>query len=600
MNTKLLLTLACVGLAAHGLRAQGTEFTYQGRLDTAQAPAEGLYDFTFRLYDDSGGDLQVGPTLNPTAVPVSNGLFTVLLDFGAVWDGAARWLQIGVRSNGVGSYLDLSPRQKVTPSPYAIFAGAAPLADNAVTTAKIADGAILTDDLANNSVTSPKILDGTILTADLANNSVTSAKVLDGSLQGADLANNTVTSTQLADSIALGNSNILGRLDVFFANTASNQPAIVLDGADNSIRTYGSDGAEQIRLWGVSYGEIQLFDSSTANNLAALLSANGTSGGALRLYRGGTNQTGASVTAGTTTGGRTLLYSGANQTAVDLRAQFSAAFPGAWMGLYHTNQERITFAAQNGTSGRGGLIDIKNNSTLNTIRLTGDSGSGDSVFEMYAGGTNRSFRVFANDSAAGAALYLYNGVGSERVEIDSDDGDNGAIIRLRNSSGATTITLDADLSGDGRITTQELQITGGSDLSEQFDINPGAAELLPGTIVCIDPAHPGELRPSSRAYDTTVAGVVSGAGGVKPGMLMGQAGTKADGQHPVALTGRVYALADASHGAIKPGDLLTTSDTAGHAMKVGEPAKAQGAILGKAMTALESGKGLVLVLVSLQ
>jgi len=118
--------------------------------------------------------------------------------------------------------------------------------------------------------------------------------------------------------------------------------------------------------------------------------------------------------------------------------------------------------------------------------------------------------------------------------------------------------------------------------------------------VCIDPERPGELVVSSRPYDHTVAGIISGAGGVKPGMLMSQSGTKADGHHPVALTGRVYCLADAANGAIRPGDLLTTSSTPGHAMKVTDHARAQGAILGKAMTGLKEGTGLVLVLVALQ
>ena len=83
-------------------------------------------------------------------------------------------------------------------------------------------------------------------------------------------------------------------------------------------------------------------------------------------------------------------------------------------------------------------------------------------------------------------------------------------------------------------------------------------------------------------------------------MMMGQAGTLADGQHPVALSGRVYVWVDATHGAIRPGDLLTSSTTPGHAMKAGSSAKAQGAIIGKAMTGLKSGKGLILVLVTLQ
>jgi hypothetical protein len=83
-------------------------------------------------------------------------------------------------------------------------------------------------------------------------------------------------------------------------------------------------------------------------------------------------------------------------------------------------------------------------------------------------------------------------------------------------------------------------------------------------------------------------------------MLMSQPGSIADGNYPVALTGRVYCWADASDDPIAPGDLLTTSDIPGHAMKVTDYAKAQGAILGKAMSALEKGRGLVFVLVTLQ
>ncbi len=82
--------------------------------------------------------------------------------------------------------------------------------------------------------------------------------------------------------------------------------------------------------------------------------------------------------------------------------------------------------------------------------------------------------------------------------------------------------------------------------------------------------------------------------------LMGQSMSVADGALPVALTGRVYCWADASGGHIEPGDLLTTSTTAGHAMKASDPALSHGTVIGKAMTALDSGRGLVLVLVNLQ
>ena len=80
---------------------------------------------------------------------------------------------------------------------------------------------------------------------------------------------------------------------------------------------------------------------------------------------------------------------------------------------------------------------------------------------------------------------------------------------------------------------------------------------------------------------------------------MEQAGALEGGQN-VALSGRVYVLADASFGVIKPGDLLTTSDTPAHAMKATNHSRSQGAILGKAMSSLKEGRGLVLVLVTLQ
>ncbi len=126
-----------------------------------------------------------------------------------------------------------------------------------------------------------------------------------------------------------------------------------------------------------------------------------------------------------------------------------------------------------------------------------------------------------------------------------------------------------------------------------------AREVEPGMVVCIDRTASGSLIVSAKAYDRAVAGIISGAGGVSTGMKMGQIDTLAYGAHLVALTGRVYCWVDASDAPIAPGDLLTTSDTLGHAMKVQDMDRAQGAIIGKAMTGLKEGKGLALVLVAL-
>ena len=159
------------------------------------------------------------------------------------------------------------------------------------------------------------------------------------------------------------------------------------------------------------------------------------------------------------------------------------------------------------------------------------------------------------------------------------------------ASGRLLNTLARDAS------VRVLTIYGGSDLAEPFAMSH--ANVAPGTVVVIDPENPGKLRPSARAYDKKVAGIVSGANGVRPGISMTQEDTLEAGEN-VALSGRVYVQADATGAPIEPGDLLTTSNTAGHAMKVTEHARAQGAVLGKAMTPLAEGTGMVLVLVTLQ
>jgi hypothetical protein len=129
MKTSLKMTLGAVLWTAMLLQpstllAQGTAFTYQGRLDAGGAPANGSFDLRFAIYDAaSGGSLLAGPLTN-VATPVINGLFTVALDFGAgVFTGPARWLEIGVRTNGGGAFTALSPRQALTATPYAILAG---------------------------------------------------------------------------------------------------------------------------------------------------------------------------------------------------------------------------------------------------------------------------------------------------------------------------------------------------------------------------------------------------------------------------------------------------------------------------------------------
>jgi hypothetical protein len=211
--------------------------------------------------------------------------------------------------------------------------------------------------------------------------------------------------------------------------------------------------------------------------------------------------------------------------------------------------------------------------------------------------------MIASSISSGAmAFYTFGQVGGGQSDgIVPDNQLNNYLRMTITSEGNVGIGTypSARLDVAGRTRTQVLEITGGSDLAESFDAR-NVESIKPGMVVAIDPEQPGHLRMADKAYDRTVAGVVSGANGINAGLTMGQEGTIANGKLPVSLTGRVYCYADASNGPITPGDLLTTSDVPGHAMKVTDHAKAQGAIIGKAMTSLTKGQGLILVLVTLQ
>ena len=105
-------------LAASAAQAQTTAFTYQGQLKSGGSATSGNYDFIFRLFDAASGGTLLG-TVNQT-LPVSRGLFTASLDFANQFPTANRWLEISVRVTGGGSYTLLSPRQPITPAPYAL------------------------------------------------------------------------------------------------------------------------------------------------------------------------------------------------------------------------------------------------------------------------------------------------------------------------------------------------------------------------------------------------------------------------------------------------------------------------------------------------
>ncbi len=147
---------------------------------------------------------------------------------------------------------------------------------------------------------------------------------------------------------------------------------------------------------------------------------------------------------------------------------------------------------------------------------------------------------------------------------------------------------DVEVTGDIRLVN--------ADCAEDFNIGVDLS-VEPGTVMVL--GEEGALFPSLHAYDKRVAGVISGAGDYKPGIVLDKQESGGNRQ-PVALLGKVFCKVDAQYGAIEVGDLLTTSPTPGHAMKADDPLKAFGSVIGKAFRPLAAGQGLIPILIALQ
>ena len=201
--TLALLALAVFDSNVFTANAQGTAFTYQGRLNDGSNPANGNYDLRFTIYDSaSSGNIVGGPITNaPTGV--SNGLFSVTLNPGAgVFAGPARWLEIGARTNGsAASYATLSPRQALTASPYAIFAG---------TSSNVAVGSVVTS--LNGLKDNVTLAAGSNVTINPSGNTLTIASAGAGGSGIWSVLNNNTYYT--AGAVGVGTSTPKGALQV--------------------------------------------------------------------------------------------------------------------------------------------------------------------------------------------------------------------------------------------------------------------------------------------------------------------------------------------------------------------------------------------------
>lgn len=217
--------------------------------------------------------------------------------------------------------------------------------------------------------------------------------------------------------------------------------------------------------------------------------------------------------------------------------------------------------------------------------LNGHSDSGPGLWVDSK--TNEGIHVETRSSKH-AAVTTYN---------MNPQGDGAAIYAEKQGSkghagyfkGNVHVTGSIDVGGDVRLL--------GADLAEGFDV-ASSDQIEPGSVLVLDPQ--GGLTVATTAYDTAVAGVVSGAGDYRPGLLLDQSNGQAD-RVPVALVGKVECFVDARFGTVRVGDLLTTSPTPGYAMRAADQQKAFGAVLGKALRPVPEGaQGLIPILVCLQ
>jgi hypothetical protein len=278
-------------------------------------------------------------------------------------------------------------------------------------------------------------------------------------------------------------------------------------------------------------------------------------------------------------------------------------------------------------SGKFKIFDANASASRLTIDNSGNVGVGTSVpgapFHLYAAATADSLLAVGTDAVLGpAASFGYSGASYGRssalfnVRPDAlADAPNPAlrfatvnVVRMiiTNSGkvgiGTTPAASSANIlevAGDAYFSGT---VTGGNIKANYQDLAewvPAKNDMPPGTVVVINPEASNEVMPSSRPYDTTVAGVVS----AQPGILLGIAGA---GKEQIATTGRVKVHVDATAGAIGVGDLLVTSDTPGMAMR-SQPLRMgrdsfhrPGTIIGKALEPLAGGVGEILVLLSMQ
>jgi hypothetical protein len=231
-----------------------------------------------------------------------------------------------------------------------------------------------------------------------------------------------------------------------------------------------------------------------------------------------------------------------------------------------------------GAAQNEGDIFVRDTDGRNAFRVDGGTA------QVFVGTAGNEGDLHVFDSNGRRALRFDGGTAQLWLGAEDNEGD----LRIRNDAGNETIHLNG--------ATGDIILRNG-DAAEDFDV-ADPTNALPGTVMVLD--DDGRLRPCAAEHDRRVVGVVAGAGTYRPGVILDRDLDCERPRAPISIMGKVAVCADASRSPIRPGDLLTTSETMGCAKAVGDPAEAAGAVLGKALTPLRVGVGMVDMLIALQ
>lgn len=271
----------------------------------------------------------------------------------------------------------------------------------------------------------------------------------------------------------------------------------------------------------------------------------------------------------------------------------SAQWQTSGSNIYNTNSGNVGV----GTTTPGAKLDIESSGTNSfALRVLNSSGN------YIAGIWEQTFgaATLELDNAGGTSVVQLNTTGNSYI--------NGANVGIGTISPTRRLHVAGDIQVDGAIyfgsnsspqSGPFIGVLSCGDFAESVRVSEDRSRYEPGDILVIDPANPNRFLKSAEPYSAAVSGIFS----TKPGILGRAYPTNPQSVNeevPMAMIGIVPAKVSAENGPIRPGDLLVTSGTVGYAMKGTDRSRMLGAVVGKALEPLESGTGVIQVLVTLQ